>query len=160
MPRSRPASSPLSHHKLTGQYYVTRGGKRIYLSAAREEALQKYHRFALGLPKPEAAARTPSLSAKELAHRFLTAQQANWKNPDTTLTSYRDWIGRFLKDHPGQRAEDFAVEKFAALEYFFAAEGFLSRVDQPLLDCSPKHVRLRRGNRNPGKVSEAQESEV
>lgn len=124
MPRSRPASSPLSHHKLTGQYYVTRGGKRIYLSAAREEALQKYHRFALGLPKPEAAARTPSLSVKELANRFLTAQQANWKNPDTTLRSYRDWIGRFLKDHPGQRAEDFAVEKFAAWKISLRRRGF------------------------------------
>lgn len=51
MPRSRPASNPLSFHKPTGQYYVTRGGKRIYLGANQEEALNEYHRLALGLTR-------------------------------------------------------------------------------------------------------------
>ena len=30
MPRSRPASKLISYHKHTKQYYVTRGGRRIY----------------------------------------------------------------------------------------------------------------------------------
>ncbi len=47
MPRSRPASNPLSYHKHTGQYYVTRDGKRIYLGADRDEAMEKYHHMAL-----------------------------------------------------------------------------------------------------------------
>jgi len=29
MPRSRPASNPLSFHQATGQHYVTRGGAAI-----------------------------------------------------------------------------------------------------------------------------------
>jgi len=33
MSRSRPASNPISYHKHTKQYYVTRGGRRIYLGA-------------------------------------------------------------------------------------------------------------------------------
>ena len=39
MSRSRPASNPLSYHKPTGQYYVTRGKRRRYLGANRDEAL-------------------------------------------------------------------------------------------------------------------------
>ena len=49
MSRSRPASNPISFHKHTKQYYVTRGGKRIYLGSDKEEALKKYHRIGLGL---------------------------------------------------------------------------------------------------------------
>ena len=42
------------------------------------------------------------------------AQQANWRNPKTTLKCYKDWLGRFIKDHPQLRIADFTVEKFAA----------------------------------------------
>ena len=52
MPRSRSASNPLSFHKPTGQYYVTRFGRRIYLGADPRGALDKYHRLALGLGQP------------------------------------------------------------------------------------------------------------
>ena len=114
MPRSRPTSNPLSFHKHTGQYYVTRGRRRIYLGADSGEALEKYHRMSLGLAEPETPARQVPLTAKELANRFLAAQQANWRSPETTLRSYRDWIGRFLKDHPKLRIQDFTVEMFAA----------------------------------------------
>ena len=48
MPRSRPASNPLSFHKPTGQYYVTRQRKRIYLGADKEEALARYHGMSAG----------------------------------------------------------------------------------------------------------------
>ena len=119
MSRSRPASSPLSYHKSSGQYYVTRAGKRIYLGAEQEEALQQYHRLALGMnsaavpPEPE---KMPGMvmTAKELANRFLTSQQANWRDPKGTLKSYAYWLGRFLKDHPKLRAADLTVEMFAA----------------------------------------------
>ena len=49
MPRSRPTSNPISYHKHTRQYYVTRGGRRIYLGSDKEQALEKYHRLGLGL---------------------------------------------------------------------------------------------------------------
>jgi len=114
MPRSRPASNPLSYHKHTGLYYVTRSRKRVYLGSDRDEALEKYHRMNLGLAEPEKPVRQVPLTAKELANRFLAAQQANWRNPETTLRSYRDWIGRFLKDHPKLKIQDFTVEIFAA----------------------------------------------
>lgn len=39
MSRSRPASNPLSYHKPTGQYYVTREKRRVYLGCDRDEAL-------------------------------------------------------------------------------------------------------------------------
>ena len=76
MPRSRPASSPLSFHKHTGQYYVTRGGKRIYLGADHNDALEKYHHLALGTAIPERSVSPVKslLTAKELANRFLEAQ--------------------------------------------------------------------------------------
>ena len=89
MPRSRPASSPLSFHKPTGQFYVTRGCKRVYLGANQDEAIEKYHRFALGLQTVERQAAIAGMSAKELANRFLDAQQANWRSPIETLRSYR-----------------------------------------------------------------------
>jgi len=41
MPRSRPASNPVSYHKHTNQYYVTRGGRRVYLGSDEEEALKQ-----------------------------------------------------------------------------------------------------------------------
>lgn len=113
MPRSRPASSPLSFHKHTGQYYVTRGGHRIYLGADLEAATDKYHRLALGeppAPKPPSAV---SISAKELANRFIAAQRANWRSEET-LRGYENWLARFLEDHPGLKAEDLTVERFAA----------------------------------------------
>jgi hypothetical protein len=49
MSRSRPASGQLSFHKPTGQYYVTRNRKRVYLGADQDEPIDKYHRLALGL---------------------------------------------------------------------------------------------------------------
>ncbi len=71
MSRSRPASNPLSYHKHTGQYYVTRSGKRVYLGADRDEALEKYHRMNLGLTEPERPVKQVPVTAKELANRFF-----------------------------------------------------------------------------------------
>ncbi len=119
MSRSRPASNPLSYHKHTGQYYVTRDKKRVYLGSDRDEALQRYHHLALGMssvamdPKPFGPSGS-LVTVKELANRFLAAQQANWKAPETTLRSYKGWLRRFLKDHPNLRAGEFTVEMFAA----------------------------------------------
>jgi predicted NACHT family NTPase len=48
MPRSRPVSNPVSFHRQTNQYYVTRFGKRIYLGSDREQALKRYHEIGLG----------------------------------------------------------------------------------------------------------------
>ncbi len=114
MPRSRPASDPISFHKHTGQYYVTRGSKYIYLGAERHAALDRYYRLAAGIPEPQAAAAGVSISAKELASRFLQSQRANWRSPESTFQSYQGWLGRFLADHPGLRADEFTVEAFAA----------------------------------------------
>lgn len=115
MSRSRPASNPISFHKHTKQYYVTRGGKRIYLGSDKEQALIKYHRLGLGLESvPKEATPPVEITIKELANRFIAAQQANWRNPKTTLKCYRDWLGRFLKDHPRLKVANFTVEKFAA----------------------------------------------
>ena len=115
MSRSRPASNPISFHKHTKQYYVTRGGKRIYLGSDKEQALKKYHRLGLGLESvPKEATPPVEITIKELANRFIAAQQANWRNPKTTLKCYRDWLGRFLKDHPRLKVANFTVEKFAA----------------------------------------------
>ena len=52
MSRSRPASRPLSFHKPTGQYYVTRSGKRIYLGADQSAARVKYFRLSAGIREP------------------------------------------------------------------------------------------------------------
>ena len=114
MPRSRPASNPVSYHRHTRQYYVTRVGKRIYLGAEKEQAIRRYHELGLG-SELRGSEPTPAidLTVKELANRFLTAQRANWRNPETTLKSYKDWLGRFLLDHPGLRVADFTVEAFA-----------------------------------------------
>jgi integrase len=95
---------------------VTRGGKRVYLGTILGEAMDKYHRLSLGTALPEQPSNDPPvmITAKELANRFLAAQQANWRNPEVTMKCYLDWLGRFLKDHPGFRAADFTVEMFAA----------------------------------------------
>jgi integrase len=125
MPRSRPASNPLSFHKPTGQHYVTRDGKRVYLGANREDALGKYHRMALGMGDPQRPPVTSgAISGKELANRFLETQQANWRNPVDTLRGYRDWLGRFLKDHPRLKAGDFTVEMFAAWKLSLKRRGY------------------------------------
>ncbi|MCF7972827.1 MAG: phage integrase N-terminal SAM-like domain-containing protein [Phycisphaerae bacterium] len=115
MSRSRPASNPVSYHKHTKQYYVTRGGRRIYLGVDKDIALDKYHRLNLGIEpvQPESVPKN-NITAKELANRFLVVQQANWQNPKSTLKCYKDWLGRFLKDHPKLWVADFTVEKFAA----------------------------------------------
>jgi hypothetical protein len=77
MSRSRPAPNLLSYHKHTGQYYVMKGGRRIYMGADRNEAVQRYHRLGLGLePVKQEAATVARLTVKDLANRFLTARQA------------------------------------------------------------------------------------
>jgi hypothetical protein len=83
MPRSRPASNPVSCHKHTGQYYVTRLGKRIYLGADRDQALRRYHEIGLGVetPAPEGPASRTMTLKKELANRFRATQRANWRSP-------------------------------------------------------------------------------
>ena len=124
MSRTRPSSDPISFHKPTGQFYVTRGGSRVYLGADRDAAIERYHRMALGLaevPKPVSAG---PLSAKELANRFIATQQANWRNPETTLKGYSDWLKRFLEDHPRLQAEEFTVEMFAAWKLSLRQRGY------------------------------------
>lgn len=125
MSRSRPASNPISYHKHTKQYYVTRRQKRIYLGTDKEEALKKYYRLELSL---EAAFQEPTppmdITIKELANRFLMTQQANWRNPKTTLKCYKDWLGRFIKDHPHLKITDFTVEKFAAWKLSLKERGY------------------------------------
>jgi len=126
MPRIRPATNPLSFHKPTGQYYVTRGGKRVYLGANQAEATEKYYRLLLGQPTKEKppAVEPPFLTAIQLANRFLTTQQANWRDPKRTMRCYRDWLGRFLKDHPRLKAEEFTVEMFAAWKLSLKERGY------------------------------------
>jgi len=116
MARSRPASDPLSFHKHTGQYYVTRGGKRNYLGADYDQALEKYHRLAIRQPLAPLleAEGVSGITVKELSNRFLATQQANWRNPQVTLLGYKNWLKRFLEDHRGLRADEFTVEMFAA----------------------------------------------
>ncbi|MHC4682219.1 MAG: tyrosine-type recombinase/integrase [Planctomycetota bacterium] len=114
MSRSRPATNPISFHRHTGQYYVTRGGKRIHLGSDKDQALKKYHRLGLGLESiPQESSLPVEIRIKELANRFISTQQANWRNPDTTLKCYKAWLGRFIEDHPRLRIADFTVEKFS-----------------------------------------------
>lgn len=124
MPRSRPASSPLSYHKQTKQYYVTRGGRRIYFGSDHATALERYHRFEAKLPALEPAPSAVSPTAKELANRFIAAQQANWRSPERTLKGYRDWLGRFLTDHPGLRTDELTVERFVAWKLSLRERGY------------------------------------
>jgi len=65
MPRSRPSSDPISFHKPTGQFYVTRGGSRVYLGADRDAAIERYYRLALGL------AEVPKLTFPPVLYQFL-----------------------------------------------------------------------------------------
>ena len=68
MSRSRPAANPVSYHKHTKQYYVTRARKRVYLGSDRGEALKKYHRLSLGLELPTEPPKLPvKISVIELA---------------------------------------------------------------------------------------------
>jgi len=125
MSRSRPASNPISYHKYTKQYYITRGGRRIYLGSDKNQALVKYHQLGLGVePVQRELAPPVNVTAKNLANRFLVAQQANWRNPKTTLKCYKDWLGRFIKDHPRLRIADFTVEKFAAWKLSLKERGY------------------------------------
>lgn len=124
MPRSRPASNPLSFHKATGQHYVTRGGRRVYLGAERNAALARYHRLALGLEQAVEPNFDLTLTAKEMANRFITAQQANWLSPQTTVRCYLNWLGRFLADHPRLVAADFTIERFAAWKLSLRGRGY------------------------------------
>ncbi len=114
MPRSRPASNPISFHKPTGQFYVTRAGKRIYLGADEKAALASYYDLARGKSPKQPVSKAVPISAKELANRFVTSQRANWRNTGDTSRGYEDWLRRFLKDHPGLIAGEFTVEDFAA----------------------------------------------
>jgi len=125
MSRNRPTCSPVSYHKHTRQYYVTRGGRRVYLGTDEDEAIKKYYRLGLGLEPTKQESATPiQLTMKELANRFITAQQANWMNPKDTLKSYKDWLGRFLKDHPRLKVSEFTVERFAAWKISLKNRGY------------------------------------
>jgi hypothetical protein len=126
MPRSRPTSNPVSYHKYTGQYYVTRSGRRIYLGTDKDQAIRRYHAMGLGSDIRLSERRQPAeIGVKELANRFLAAQRANWQNLETTLKAYKDWLGRFLSDHPGLRATDFTVEAFASWKISLKGRGHL-----------------------------------
>jgi integrase len=129
MPRSRPTSSPLSFHKATGQHYVTRAGRRIYLGADPHAALERYHRLALGIETTPQVHVVPTMTAKEIANRFISTQQANWRAVDTTVRCYRNWLGRFLEDHPGLLAANFTMEMFAAWKLSLRSRS-----------CSPKSI--------------------
>lgn len=124
MPRPRPASNSISFHKPTGQYYTTRQRKRIYLGADHRVALTKYHRLALGVATTAEPYVDRTLSAKELAGRFVLAQQANWRSPEATTACYKAWLKRFLEDHPGLLAADFTVEQFAAWKLSLRRRGY------------------------------------
>jgi integrase len=64
------------------------------------------------------------MTLKELANRFLAAQRANWRNPETTLKCYTDWLGRFLADHPGVRVVEFSVERFVSWKLSLKERGY------------------------------------
>jgi hypothetical protein len=113
MPRSRSASNPISFHSWTGQYYVTRGKKRIYLGSDEEAAIKRYHRLALDGHPVDPPPTANLITCKELANRFLAAQQANWRNPEQTHRDYLEWLRHFLTGHPRLLAADFTIEMFA-----------------------------------------------
>ena len=125
MSRSRPASNPVSFHKPTNQYYVTRLGRRVYLGSDREQALKRYHEIGLGMQATtHEASPQVTLTLKELANRFIAAQRANWRNPETTLKSYTGWLGRLLADHPQLRVAEFTVELFASWKLSLKERGY------------------------------------
>lgn len=129
MPRTRRSTDPVSYHKPTGQFYITRGGRRIYLGTDHDEAIRQFHRIAVGEPVSAPGPRPVAspISAKELANRFLAAQEANWRNPERTRRGYRDWLGRFLTDHPRLQAGEFSVEAFAAWKLSLRRRGYSPR---------------------------------
>jgi integrase len=125
MPRSRPASNPISFHKHTKQYYVTRNGKRIYLGSDKKEALKKYHRMGLGVETRNTENRVASeITIKELANRFIATQRANWKNPKVTIKCYQAWLGRFLRDYPELKACKFSIEMFSEWKLSLKERGY------------------------------------
>jgi integrase len=75
------------------------------------------------LPARQPTLATP-ITCKELANRFLAAQQANWRAPQTTLRCYRDWLRHFLKDHGRLLAADLTVEMFAAWKLSLLERGY------------------------------------
>lgn len=46
--------------------------------------------------------------------------------PGKTLSTYRDWLGRFLKDHPNLLAGDLTVETFAKWKMSLRDRGYSS----------------------------------
>ena len=86
----------------------------VYLGSNKDEALKKYHRLNLQieLNQPETVV-SVEITVKELANRFITSQQANWRNSEETLKCYKQWLGRFIKDRPRLKVVEFSVEKFA-----------------------------------------------
>jgi len=125
MPRSRPTSNPISYHKWTKQFYVTRAGKRIYLGSDKEQALKRYHRLGLGVTLiQQEPTSTVEITIKELANRFIADQQANWRNPKDTLRCYKGCLGRFIEDHTRLRVADFVVEQFASWKISLKKRGY------------------------------------
>lgn len=64
------------------------------------------------------------ITIKELANRFIAAQQANWRNPEETLKCYKGWLGRFIADHSRLRASDFTIEQFADWKISLKKRGY------------------------------------
>jgi len=94
-------------------------GREFIWVLTRNRPLLKYHRLGLGLESVTQEPTPPvEITLKELANRSITAEQANWRNPKTTLKCYKDWLGRFIKDHPRLKVADFTVERFAAWKIF------------------------------------------
>ncbi len=94
--------------------------------ANHEEAIERYHELALNRPVEKPRQRVVPILAKDLANRFLATQQANWRSRDATLRGYRDWLRRFLEDHPRLVAQDFTVERFAAWKLSLIDRGYSS----------------------------------
>lgn len=61
-----------------------------------------------------------------VGNRFIAAQRANWRNPEATLTCYKGWLGRFLRDHSRLMASDLTVEAFADWKLFLKKRGYSS----------------------------------
>ena len=72
MSRSRQTSNPISYHKWTKQFYVTRAGRRIYLGSDEKEALKKYHQLGIGFESPQSELSPVVITVKELS-KILTA---------------------------------------------------------------------------------------
>ncbi len=70
MPRSRPSTDPISFHKPTGQFYVTRGGTRVYLGTDHDAAIERYHRLALGLDDAPQQVATGPLTIGAILEEF------------------------------------------------------------------------------------------